>query len=94
MQKQKTQTKNSDSASYSTEGLASQIGAWVLTAAALLASVETLHHNDHTVVPVTASAGHSSVNEGMSARAEGTRETARLPEEYDVGLRMPAISGS
>lgn len=78
---------------FSANELVSQLGAWVLTAAALLASAETLHH-EFAAVPATASgAVHHAPTENLSARAEGARETARLPEEYDVGLRAPTISG-
>ncbi len=77
---------------YLSGDIALHLGTWVLTAAALLASTEMMHH---TAVPVHVGTGHTSFMpaEGMTARAEGTRETARLPEDYDVGLRMPAISG-
>lgn len=84
----------SDASYYGFSSIATVIGAWVLTGAALLASTESLHHaNDHAVVPVTVGTGHS-LSQGMTARAEGVRETARMLEEYDVGLRMPHISGS
>ncbi len=74
--------------------LINQLNAWILMAAALLATTEMLHQQ-HATTPTAIGSGQvpHSVVEGMSARAEGTRETARLPEEYDIGLRMPAISG-
>lgn len=73
---------------------AGHVGAWVLTVTALMAATEKLHHMDvgHAAVPV----GHStmaSTYQPEAIRAEGAKETARLPEEYDVGLRMPGISG-
>lgn len=74
---------------------ATLIGAWILTAAALLASTEKLMHAEqgHAALPAH---GHSTVSytQPEAIRAEGARETARLPEEYDVGLRMPAVSGA
>lgn len=74
-----------------------QVSAWVLTATALLVSTERLmHHQEYATVPATAGeAGHHApaATENLAARAEGARETARLPEEYDVGLREPTISG-
>ncbi len=75
--------------------MAIHLGAWVLTAAALLSSTEMLLHTEHAAAPVPVGSGHSTYMPaaGMTARAESSRETARMPEEYDVGLRMPAISG-
>ena len=67
-------------------------GAWLLTATAMLAATEKLHHID-AHAPSTAHSSHYSA-EVQPARAEGARETARLPEEYDVGLCAPNISGA
>lgn len=95
MSKQKEKSTDTRTASELLGDIAIRLGTWVLTAAALIASTEMLHHTEQAAMPVSIGSGHSSFmpSEGMSARAEGTRETARLPEDYDVGLRMPAISG-
>jgi len=72
------------------------LGAWVLIAAALTVSSEKIMHATHQSHEYAE--GHStdiaSIAEPEAIRAEGARETARLPEEYDVGLRMPAVSGA
>jgi len=93
MSKQTSETKSNNGERMTQ--IATVAGAWVLTAAALLASSEKLiHATDHGAMAVPAH-GHSMVSfaEPEAIRAEGARETARLPEEYDVGLRMPAVSG-
>ena len=90
-----TETNSIDATERLTQ-VATVAGAWVLTAAALLATSEKLMHHavDHGAASTPAH-GQSvaSYNEPEAIRAEGARETARLPEEYDVGLRMPAVSG-
>lgn len=77
--------------------IATQAGAWVLTAAAMIATTEMLHHEMMAAVPVAVGDGHNqvsaSMHEPVSARAEGAKESARMPEEYDIGLRMPTIAG-
>lgn len=76
--------------------IATQAGAWVLTAAAMIATTEMLHHEMMAAVPVAVGDGHNQVaaaHEPISARAEGAKESARMPEEYDIGLRMPTIAG-
>jgi hypothetical protein len=71
------------------------LGAWVLIATALMVCTEKIMHASHA--SHEAAKGHDShvaaYKEPEAIRAEGARETARLPEEYDVGLRMPAVSG-
>lgn len=92
MSKQTIETlvQSPDSARLSS--VAMQVGAWVLTAAALLAATEKLHYIEFA----SASHGQSTAAYAQpeTIRAEGPRETARMFEEYDVGLRMPPISGS
>lgn len=75
--------------------LATHAGAWVLTATALMAATEKLHHVDfgHATVPAGHNTSMAAAHQPEPIRAEGAKETARLPEEYDVGLRMPGISG-
>lgn len=68
-----------------------RIGATILTALCLLVSFEgiaehhpslTHHHKEDT----------PSVSD-IFARGETKGETARLPEEFDVGLQTPHVSG-
>ncbi len=96
MQKQKSEK---DTLVAVSESLAARIGAWVLLGAALLASTEVLYEQHHPAAFYPIGSGHiaqiaHTAPEVSAARAEGTRETARLPEEFDVGLRMTAISGA
>lgn len=72
---------------------AMRIGAGVLTATAFLVSTERLMHLNHHDAAALGSGQHAAA-ETQPARAEGARETARLPEEYDVGLRAPYTSGA
>jgi hypothetical protein len=68
-----------------------QVGAWALAVTAMLAATERLHHINHH----SAASTHSShVAEAPPAKAEAIRETARMLEEYDVGLRAPASTGA
>ena len=71
-----------------------RVGAGVLAGMAMLVSVElSLEHayGDHH----DTKSDHSSVTGGgmAMARGEGKGETARLPEEFDIGLQTPDISG-
>jgi hypothetical protein len=76
--------------------IATQASVWLLTAAAMLATTEMLHTQEHAAVPITTGTGHVAqvAPEAITARAEGAKESARTPEEYDIGLRMPAITGT
>jgi hypothetical protein len=71
--------------------VAEQIGAVALTAVSLLVSFEVMleHH------PKIAGHHHkaeSSASE-VFARGETKGETARLPEEFDIGLQTPHVTG-
>ena len=70
---------------------AQHVGAWVLTAMALLGSVEMFLHHQQAHNP-TAGQSSTAVYEQI-ARAEGKGESARLPEEFDIGLQTPRVSG-
>lgn len=88
---------NNESLSEAVSTVASQLGVVVLTAAAMLATTEMLHHAELASVPIEVGSGHNAQmaqQEPISARAEGGKESARLPEEYDIGLRMPTIAGN
>lgn len=88
------QKNKSETSTEKLQQLATHVGAWVLTVTALMAASEKLHHIE--LAHVTVQAGHSTsapAHQPEAIRAEGAKETARLPEEYDVGLRMPGISG-
>ena len=69
--------------------IAEVVGAYVLTALSVLVSFEAIieHHSKST---------HETSRPAMSemfARADGKGETARLPEEFDIGLQTPHVSG-
>ena len=70
---------------------AMHVGAWAMTALAMLGSVEMILQHMQSHNPV---AGQSStaVYEQVG-RAEGKGESARLPEEFDIGLQTPRVSG-
>lgn len=72
--------------------VATQASAWVLTAVALTAATEKLHHIDMGHAAPGTHTAHAGSNK-ESFRNERVKETPRILEEYDVGLRMPAISG-
>jgi hypothetical protein len=73
--------------------LAERAGAFVLTAMAMLVSVEMIiHHNPWTGSNHNSGSSQSSSSE-LFARAEGKGEAARLPEEFDIGLQTPHITG-
>lgn len=70
-----------------------QLGAVALTGLAMLVSVEMVlehapagQHGGH--------AKHASAVHEVLARGESKGETARLPEEFDVGLQTPDIAGT
>lgn len=70
---------------------AEKVGAIALTAVSVLVSFEALieHHpkfaRHHDV-------SQPSISE-IFARGETKGETARLPEEYDIGLQTPHVAG-
>jgi hypothetical protein len=70
---------------------AGHVGAWALTGLAMLGSLEMILQHQHSSNPA---AGKSStaVYEQVS-RAEGKGESARLPEEFDIGLQTTSVSG-
>jgi hypothetical protein len=70
---------------------AQHLGAWALTGLALMGSLEMLLHH-HQVTNPTAGQSSTAVYEQM-ARGEGKGESARLPEEFDIGLQSPRVSG-
>lgn len=83
-------------------GAVTRIGALILTAMALVAATEKLQHIDLAIKPVV-TAKHAAAGTGKDGddedeeedkKSEGLRKTVRAHEDYDVGLRMPAISGS
>jgi len=69
---------------------AARLGAWALTALAIVGVHEMITHNVHSISQtVHSTAGLSE----MFARGEGRSETARLPEEFDIGMQTPRVSG-
>jgi hypothetical protein len=67
-----------------------RLGAWALTALAVVGVHEMITHNAHSV----SQSIHSTVSlSEMMSRGEGKTETARLPEEFDIGLQTPPVSG-
>lgn len=73
------------------ESLAHQAAAWGFAALTLLGAGEMIHEQQFATAPVTA---HSYMTaDDVLARGEGKNEAARMPEEYDVGLKAPGVSG-
>lgn len=73
---------------------AERVGAGVLAGIAMLVSVEMVleHAPGHEQAGHAVAGSHSNVLETL-ARGEGKGETARLPEEFDIGLQSPSIAG-
>jgi hypothetical protein len=70
---------------------AEKIGAIMLTALSILVSFEAIieHSQKHASHDDNSKPG---INE-IFARGETKGETARLPEEFDIGLQTPHVSG-
>lgn len=70
-----------------------RVGAGVLAGMAMLVSVELVMEHAPTGDKRGAhDTNHTSLTE-VFARGEGKGETARLPEEFDIGLQTPNIAG-
>lgn len=72
---------------------AARLGAWVLAGLSVVGVSKMILEHQHSVNPAI---GHSIISAAdleTMARGEGRSETARLPEEFDVGLQTPHISG-
>lgn len=68
-----------------------RVGAWLMAGLAFVGVTEMITEHQHVVNPAT---GHNTaIVSELFARGEGKGETARLPEEFDVGLQTPHISG-
>lgn len=73
--------------------VALRVGAWALTATAMLGLTEGVHR-EFAAIALPAHQPVSPIgHEELMARGEGARESARLPEEYDIGLRSPNVTG-
>lgn len=72
---------------------AEKVGAIILTIVSVLVSFEAIiEHSDKF------GRGHASAQSQVGAsevfiRAETKGETARLPEEFDIGLQTPHVTG-
>lgn len=78
------------SITHTTESLAHQFFAWMFSALIMVSATEMIHASHGTKT----GQGHQPAPvESTYARAEGKTEAARMPEEYDVGLKAPAVSG-
>jgi hypothetical protein len=71
---------------------AEKIGAIILTAVSILVTFEAIIEHNPKFARGHDSAGQSSMSE-IFARGESKGETARLPEEFDIGLQTPHIAG-
>lgn len=71
------------------------LGAWVLAAAAIIGMTEGFH--DRPVLPANMQPAYATevihTSSDTIARSEGSKETVRMHEEYDVGIRAPSITG-
>lgn len=67
-------------------------GAVVFTAICMLVSFEAIVEHGHGKNAHHGSSDPQHVNQIFS-RAEPKGETARLPEEFDIGLQTPHVSG-
>jgi hypothetical protein len=70
-----------------------KVGAIILTVVSVLVSFETIveHHSKHEKVDKQ----DPHLSSQIFARTETTKsgETARLPEDFDIGLQTPHVSG-
>lgn len=72
---------------------AEKIGAVALTAVSMLVAFEAIvHHGGDKRGYHEPSQNQMALTE-VFARGETKGETARLPEEYDIGLQTPHIAG-
>lgn len=68
------------------------VGAWILTLATLLGSVHTVRQR--VVVNTTRPAyAYATNDENDWNRNDNENETVHMPDKFDVGLRIAAISG-
>lgn len=67
---------------------AAHLGAWALVGLTVVGASEMILEHQSAVNPA---AGHGSSEQ--VARAEGRGESARMPEEFDIGLQTTSISG-
>jgi|GEM_PF-2354290 len=90
MSKQKIQKELQASLAHQTT---IQAGAWLFTVLALIGVSEMTLEHMAAHSPAVGQHSTSVANMELFARGEGRSETARLPEEFDVGLQTPRISG-
>lgn len=68
------------------------VGAWVLTLATLLGSMHTIRQRVvvNTIRPAYA---YATNDDNEWNRNDNENETVHMPDKFDVGLRIAAISG-
>ena len=89
MLKQKIQKNTNELSTY--QEIATRLGALAFTSLAIVGATEMILEHMQALNPV-AGHGSSSVSE-LFARGEGMGESARMPEEFDIGLQTPHVSG-
>jgi hypothetical protein len=73
---------------------AEKVGAIVLTVLSVLVSFEAIiEHQQNTSHGDSHHDGSRSALTEIFARGETKGETARLPEEFDIGLQTPPVGG-
>jgi hypothetical protein len=74
--------------------VAEKVGAIALTALSILVSFEAIVEHQHKAAHGDdhGDANRAAVTE-IFARGETKGETARLPEEFDIGLQTPPVGG-
>jgi hypothetical protein len=88
MSKQKIEKDKESSAR---KEAAARLGAVMLTGLAIVGAAEMIMEH-MPALNMAAGHGSTSISE-LFARGEGKGESARMPEEFDIGLQTPHISG-
>jgi hypothetical protein len=87
----KAQVKAKDAASARMLELAVQASALGFAALTIVGATELIMEHMSALNPA-AGHGSNSISE-LFSRGEGKNESARMPEEFDIGLQTPHISG-
>jgi hypothetical protein len=72
---------------------AEKVGAIVLTVLSVLVSFEAIIEHNPKFSRVHHGDDNKPAISELFARGESKGETARLPEEFDIGLQTPHVSG-
>jgi hypothetical protein len=86
---QKIQKTTTELSAY--QEVATRLGALAFTGLAVVGATEMILEHMQSLNPAVGH-GSSSLTE-LFARGEGKGESARMPEEFDIGLQTPHVSG-